>query len=146
MNIETLDAQHRQVLVAFTDRTEISWLRILKPGFRHCLAIVQCGGCWVVCEGLSRHLALNALDSDGLSVFLEDLCRKGYRIVRTIGMEEHGPSVAVATPGIRIAPFTCVEVVKRILRVDRHGVLTPYQLWKAVKEQSRYIIDSRRVG
>ena len=41
--------QFDKAYVVFTDNTSLWWLRLLKPGFRHCYLLLSCRGgrCWL---------------------------------------------------------------------------------------------------
>lgn len=108
--------------VAFDGRTELAWLRLLKPGFRHCLVVVEDGGRWIMVDPVSPFTLVALLDlPDGsLPGWLAGL---GLTVVET----------TVCRTGTRPAPwapFTCVEAVKRVLGLRAAHVLTPWQLYR----------------
>ena len=51
----------RGALVVFVDDTEVNWLRILKPGFRHCFAALEAERGWLICDPLKGEIALSFL-------------------------------------------------------------------------------------
>lgn len=113
----------RRAVVAFDGRTEIGWLRLLKPGFRHCFVVVEDGGRWIVVDPLSpfTHVALVAPpDGTGVGDWLAGL---GLTVVET----------TLRRPASRPAPwapFTCVEAVKRVLGLRAARIVTPWQLYR----------------
>lgn len=121
-------------VVAFADAERPGWLRILAKGFRHCFALVCVSGRWVVIDPMSHWTQVAALaeTTDGASA--EAMAR---------ALEAHGftaVACAVAEPerrGHPPAPFTCVEVVKRILGLRAPGVLTPRQLFRVIEKNRK---------
>ena len=118
-------------MVAFTNAERPRWLRFLAKGFRHCFALVCTSGRWVVINPMSHWTDVAALaeSADGATA---------DEIVRTL--EERGfaaVACAIAEPPRRSgppAPFTCVEVVKRILGIQAPLVLTPRRLFRFLVE------------
>lgn len=110
-------------LVAFTGRCELRWLRLLKPGFRHCFLVLFDGRRWLLYDPMSHVTDIRILPvPPGFDVF-------GWLI-------DHGCVVVPArprTPPCRAAPpgvFTCVEAVKRALGIHARRVMTPWQLFR----------------
>jgi hypothetical protein len=44
----------RQAYVAFGGQADLPWLKLLKPGFRHCFIVLEAADCWVLYEPLSH--------------------------------------------------------------------------------------------
>lgn len=108
--------------VAFSGEADLWWLRVLKPGFRHCFIIARDARHWIVLDPLSPHLELSVLPlpcSFDLPRWLEG---QGLTIRK-----------APITRGHKIAApfnwFSCVEVIKRFLGIHARGILTPWQLY-----------------
>jgi len=53
-----LRARATNALVVFTGQTDLKWLHLLKPGFRHCFAIIGDGFDWVLINPLSHQTDL----------------------------------------------------------------------------------------
>ena len=47
-------------IVIFADDTGLTWLRLLRSGFRHCFVAVQRSNVWIICNSLSHHTDLDA--------------------------------------------------------------------------------------
>jgi len=111
-------------LVVFSGEADLWWLRLLRPGFRHCFALVDHGPAgWVVLDPLAGELELALLapaPAEALRCWFEarGLTVVAARLARTAGR---------AAPW---APYTCVELVKRVLGVRRRWLLTPWQLYR----------------
>ena len=119
------------VVVAFADADRPRWLRFLAKGFRHCFALVRSSGRWVLIDPLSHWTDVAALAeaADGASA---------ADMVRTL--EARGLAAvacAIAEPARRgspLAPYTCVEAVKRVLGIRAPLVLTPWQLFRFIDQ------------
>lgn len=106
--------------VVYRGEAPLWWLRLLKPGFRHCLALLNDGRRWVAVDPLAGFTDVAVLDlpadfdlpgwyrAQGLTVDPAPLCRPD------------GPAPW--------GPFTCVEAVKRLIGLRARWVLTPWQL------------------
>lgn len=107
--------------VVFRGDTPLWWLRLLKPGFRHCLVLLNDGRRWVVVDPLAPFTDVAVLElppgfdlpgwyrDQGLTVDVAPLRR---------GLTRPAPW----------GPFTCVEAVKRLLGLHAPFVVTPWQL------------------
>ncbi|MCP5367662.1 MAG: hypothetical protein H6907_11440 [Hyphomicrobiales bacterium] len=116
-----------RALVFFVDQTDLWWLRFLRPGFRHCFAIVGGGMEWILLNPLSNRMELAMFRG----VRAEDFRRVFHR-ARCRSLE-----CPLFDPPPRPAPwrpFTCVEAVKRVLGLRAPGVLTPWQLYRYLKK------------
>lgn len=121
-------SQGARALVAFSGRTELTWLRLLKPGYRHCFAVVEAPGGgdgdvpgWLLYNPLSvgTQMALwPGVDAAELRAGLE---AEGFDVVQTRVRP-------LGRRGLGWRPFTCVEAVKRVLGLRAPAVLTPWQL------------------
>ncbi|CAA6605883.1 conserved hypothetical protein [Rhodospirillaceae bacterium LM-1] len=107
--------------VGFRNNTGLAWLRLLKPGFRHCFLLLRKGGQWVVYDPLAHHTRIDLVDAgyELLDVFSEKGCR-------LIPADIKVPPLAPAP----WRPYSCVEAVKRALGLKAGWVLTPWQLYR----------------
>ncbi len=111
----------RRALVVFVGETEIKWLRFLKKGHRHCFAIIEGQTGWAVYNPLSHFTEINLYPELNAEEIAEFYRGYGYTVVETLVRE---PARRLAP----LAPFTCVEAVKRVLGVHARMVATPWQL------------------
>jgi len=110
-------------LVVFTDQHEVWWLRGLRPGFRHCFAVVRDpAGEWVACDWLKGRLVFRVYGPLHPDELVERLVRRGFRVAEVAPAEAHRRPVLRA--------MTCVEVVKQAVGVTARRPLTPYGLWR----------------
>jgi len=115
------------VLIVFSGETDIWWLKILKPGFRHCFAALHKSHRWVIYDPLAHATELQiheGFDSVDLEFWFR---QRGHAVIRTLIR----PAVSKKlTP----APFTCVEAIKRLLGLRTATILTPWQLFKFLQK------------
>lgn len=126
----------RRALIAFSGETDVKILKFLKPGFRHCLVAIESGdsetgqgGNWAFYNPLVDATELTTLVGpvDRVRGQLETA---GFRVIETRTFEP-------VWAGVSWRPFTCVEAVKRALGIHAPAIITPWQLFKHVKKNSR---------
>ncbi len=118
-------------VVAFADADRPRWLRVLAKGFRHCFALVRTSGRWVLIDPLSHWTDVAALAEAADGASAADM----VRTLETRGVT--AVACAVAEPARRaspLAPYTCVEAVKRVLGIRAPLVLTPRQLFRFIDQ------------
>lgn len=111
----------RRALVVFVGKTEIKWLRFLKKGYRHCFAIIEGQNGWALYNPLSHYTEIRiypGVQIDDIACFYRGL---GHTVIKTTVRE---PARKLAP----IAPYTCVEAVKRALGIQARLVVTPWRL------------------
>ncbi len=120
----------RRVLAVFSGRTDIGWLRLLKPGFRHCFLVVRDGGVWIAYEPLAHRTEITVLPVPPDFDLAAWYRAQGLRVVETT------PAAAPLRPA-PWRPFTCVEAVKRALGIHARRVFTPWQLYRLLAGDDR---------
>ena len=108
--------------VVFSGQADLPWLKILKPGFRHCFCLLHDGEHWITLDPLSGHMDVRVQDiAPGFDLpgWLES---RGYRVCEAPMQAQHKQAP--------IALMSCVEAVKRIIGLHDIRVITPYQLFK----------------
>jgi hypothetical protein len=123
---------NQQAWVVFSGQTEISWLRFLKPGFRHCYVLLNDGERWTSVDPLSHVMEISThhhvpADFD-LPGWLES---RGNHVVPA-------PVRRDLTKPAPFMLFTCVEAVKRVLGVHSRSVITPWQLYRYLKHKGDF--------
>lgn len=114
--------------VIFTGKTDIAWLRFLKPGFRHCFAILEDCDKWVTYDPLAAHTDIQINERDDTHIPLPLI------------FHEQGETVLPATvkrghvKTAPIMPYSCVEAIKRLIGIHKRTIITPYQLYQYLKE------------
>jgi hypothetical protein len=114
----------REALVVFTGRAVLTWLRVLKPGFRHCFLFVRDDPYWIQCNPMAHETALLLHTEAEMDWLVERLSgAEGCTIVKTA-------TRAAPRRAAPWRPFTCVEAVKRGLGLQEKGIWTPWQLYR----------------
>lgn len=117
------DGMGRRAWVVFRGDAELWWLRLLRPGFRHCFAILNDGRHWVLVDPLAPFTDVEVLDLPAAYDLPGWFREKGMAVAPAPlrrGLSRPAPW----------GPFTCVEAVKRVLGLHAPGVLTPWQLYR----------------
>lgn len=118
----------QQAWVVFSGQADIFWLRILKPGFRHCSVLLHDGAHWVTFDPLSNYTDIvvhNVPQDFDLPLWLRD---RGHSVVPA-----HLDRPSCPAP---FALFSCVESVKRVLGLRKRFIITPWQLFKYLNKKA----------
>lgn len=110
--------------VAFHDSSISSpWLRLLRPGFRHCFAFAwdDVGGRWIVANLAFDGAFVRALTADEGGALWANLAAMGATVVLARA-ENAGPK----RPRLL---GTCNTVVEAMLGLPGPCALSPYRLW-----------------
>lgn len=117
------DGQARRALVVFGGEVDIKWLRFLRPGYRHCFALLESGGSWVMYNPLSNGTEVEVWPGDQEEAIRAWLVVNGYEVIDEV--------VRPLRPRpFSWAPYSCVEAVKRVLGLRAPRVFTPWQLYR----------------
>lgn len=116
-----------QAWVMFSGKTELWWLKFLKPGFRHCYLLLNDGQRWVSYDPLSPHTEIAVhyhvpadFDLPGWLVQREQIA-----VPAALTWEKRKPAPLML--------FNCVEAVKRVLGLHKRDIITPWQLYQYLK-------------
>lgn len=131
-------SESRPALVVFSGQADLVWLRLLRPGFRHCFVVLGTPGGWVSLNPMAHRTDLTVLTVP-FGFDLADWYRaQGLTVVETVSR----------LPPRRSAPwrpFTCVEAVKRVLGIHDGFVLTPWQLFRHIEKTGKKSLTEGRV-
>jgi hypothetical protein len=123
MKTETPQDQRPEAWVVFSGKADLPWLRVLKPGFRHCYVILNDGRRWFSLDPLSTYsdLAVHHHVPAGfdMPLWLES---RGCAVVKTPLRRPLKPAPWMM--------FTCVEAVKRVIGLQDRFIWTPWQLYR----------------
>ncbi len=114
--------------VVFSGQTELPWVKLLKPGFRHCYIVIHDGAHWVSLDPLASHAELTVHNLPAEFDLPAWLAEQGHRIIPA-NIER----VKCIAPW---AIMNCVEVVKRMLGIHKRMLVTPWQLYNHLAKQS----------
>ena len=110
--------------VVFSGQTDLRWLKILRPGFRHCYMVLHDGEHWITYDPLSSYTDIT------VHHLPPDFDLPHWMIERTLV-----PANMTRIP--KQAPwmlFTCVEAVKRVLGIHNRFIITPWQLYRHLRK------------
>lgn len=115
--------------VVFEDNVSLWWLRFLKPGFRHCylLFTLEDQQKLLKINPMSNQVSIQILTLDSVSEVIHNLEREPFKTICRVHIH---PAPLKCAP---VMPFTCVEMVKRILGIHDFKIITPHQLYKKIK-------------
>jgi len=121
-SVPRLEEDDEVAIVVFSGETSLKWLKLLRPGFRHCFVLVRRRDCWVIYDPLSHRTDLAVIAGPSLGELAEWYKERGLQVLET----------TVRRAPLRSAPlrpFTCVEAVKRVLGIHAPWITTPWQLY-----------------
>jgi hypothetical protein len=122
MNKSETVKSHQEAWVVFSGQADLPWLKMLKPGFRHCFVLLNDGKHWVSLDPLSNYtdVMVHAVPADfNFPLWLAD---RGHKVMPTKLNRDKKPAPWMV--------FTCVEAVKRVLGIHKRTILTPWQLYR----------------
>lgn len=115
-------------LVVFMGEVSIRWAKILRPGFRHCFAVVGRHGRWIIFDPMSSFTNLGVFSGPSIDDVADWYRQFGFTVVKTdVRRGQSQPA--------EWRPFTCVEAVKRVLGIRAPWVITPWQLYRHIRRQ-----------
>ncbi len=120
---------NRHAWVVFSGTTDLPWLKILKPGFRHCFAVLREEDHWIVIDPLSHFIDVKTHVSDANFDMVEWLKTQGMTVLKT--------KITPPNKQAPLMPFSCVEVVKRVIGIHARGVITPWQLFQFLLKHNK---------
>lgn len=109
-----------RALAVFSGKAELGWLRLLRPGFRHCFVALEEAGRWITVDPLAGYTDV-AVQPVPAAFDLAGFYReRGFTVVETRRRRRIRPAPPL--------PATCVELAKRVLGIASWRVVTPGQL------------------
>ena len=129
-----------EILVVFTDQTDLWWLKFLRRGFRHCFILIRFADVWISVDALAHKTEVMRIDIPDHFSLMQWLENQGETVIKTqitpAKLKPYSPSF-----------FTCVENVKRIIGIRKPFIITPWRLYKfltahnekEIKNGKRYI-------
>ena len=126
-----------RALVVFAGHADLWWLRLLKPGFRHCFVALGDGRIWVSIEPLSHCTEVVVTPVHGPFDLAAHYRAQGLTVVETV--VRNVPSTPMPW-----RPFTCVEGVKRVLGLRAPWVWTPWDLYRCLTEEKKSERDRKK--
>ncbi len=123
----------RRVFVAFTEKTDLPFLRRFLPrGFRHCSVHINDGAAWISLEALAGYTEVFVHEVGGDFDLPNYLRTQGMTVVEG-NLRRDDKAKKIVLPAF----YSCVEEVKRILGIHRSLIVTPTQLHRFLTKEVR---------
>nr|WP_305123255.1 hypothetical protein [Roseomonas sp. GC11] len=130
----------QRVWIGFGGRADRLWMRLLRPGFRHCFAAIEDERGWTVVEPLSGRLLVARPDLvPGFD--LPGFYRRAGLTV--LGPFDPGPPVCSWLPDM--IPLSCVSICRSLLGAGAPVALTPHGFYRKLEKMAddrKKVIDS----
>jgi len=123
-------AMTEEVWIAFTGRAEMRWLRLFRPGFRHCFAALADAGGWTLVDPLSGRLVVQRLAVPRGFDLPGFWRRAGFRVLGPFAPAPPRPTWAPP-----LLPATCVTACLALLGRGQGLTLSPYALYRALSAE-----------
>ena len=130
MNAQKTKQKIQEAWVVFSGQTDLPWLKMLKPGFRHCFVLLNDGDHWVSLDPLSNYtdvMVHHVPPEFNLPLWLKD---RGHKVVPAPLQRHQKPAPWMA--------FTCVEAVKRVVGIHKRFILPPWQHYRHLSSNTTY--------
>ncbi len=114
--------------VVFSGEADIWWLKVLKPGFRHCFVLARDANNWIVLDPLSPHLELSVLPLPRDFDVPQWLREQNLTVIDAPIQRHHRKAAPLHV-------FSCVEVIKRFLGIHSRRIVTPWQLYRFLNKE-----------
>ena len=124
------------VWIGFGGRADQPWLRVLRPGFRHCFALVRDAGGWLLLDPLSGRLVVARLPAARAA----DVPRR-YRAAGFALLGPFRPMPPRASLLPPLLPASCVTVCLRLLGL-RACILTPGGLFRHLSRDKKKLLTT----
>jgi hypothetical protein len=122
MSDNILRVANQKAWVVFSGQTDLPWLKVLKPGFRHCFVLLNDGKHWVSFDPLSNYTDISVHHVPGNFDLPGWLQNRGHKVAPANLKRTRKPAPFML--------FTCVEAVKRVLGLHKKFIITPWQLYR----------------
>lgn len=117
--------------VVFSGEADLWWLKVLKPGFRHCFVVARDHHQWIVLDPLSPHVELAVLPLPVAFDLPHWLRAQNMTVI-------HAPITRQYNRAAPLGWFSCVELIKRFLGIHARSIITPWQLYRFLTRTDPY--------
>ena len=118
-----------EILVVFTDQTDLWWLAFLRRGYRHCFLLIRFDNIWISVDALAHKTEIMRIDIPDSFSLIKWFESQGDSVVRC-------PTIQTKLKPLWPSAFSCVEAVKRVLGVQKFFIFTPWQLYKFLRKSN----------
>ncbi|WP_174890464.1 hypothetical protein [Roseicella sp. DB1501] len=128
----------QRAFIVFGGTADQPWLRLLRPGYRHCFAAIADASGWTVLDPLSGRLVMARLDLSPAFDLPGFYRRAGFAVA---GPFAPGPARWRLLPPL--SPFTCVALCRAVLGADAPFALTPWGLFRKLAGHRKNVLIIR---
>jgi hypothetical protein len=118
-----------EILVVFSDQTDLWWLKFLRRGFRHCFVMIRFADIWISVDALAHKTEIMRIDIPDTFGLIQWFESQGDYVVRY-------PVTPAEQKVLPPSVFSCVECVKRILGIRNIFIFTPWKLYQFLKSNT----------
>jgi hypothetical protein len=118
----------QRAYVVFGGQADLPWLRLLRPGFRHCFAALADAAGWTVLDPLSGRLVVARLTLPAEFDLPGFYARAGFTV---LGPFPPGAPRWSALPPL--LPMSCVALCRAVLGAAAPFALTPFGLYRGLR-------------
>jgi hypothetical protein len=119
---------NQRAYVVFGGQADLPWLRLLRPGFRHCFAALADAAGWTVLDPLSGRLVVARLDLPPEFDLPGFYGRAGFIVLGPFLPGE--PRWSALPP---LLPMSCVALCRAVLGAAAPFALTPFGLYRGLR-------------
>ncbi len=134
-----MNKQTQLAWIIFTGETDLSWLKILKGGFRHCFIVMNDGERWMSLDPLAGYVDIQIHHHIESAFDLPEWLKgQGFSVVPSLIKRDHQKAAPFMA-------FSCVEFIKRVLGIHSRFIITPFQLYKYFKKKNQMLVTCQQV-
>ena len=111
--------RYERAVVGFGGQPTLWWMHFLKKGFYHCVVALGRQNEWLIIDPLLHFTDVIMMPDVDIHAFFK---KHGYRFLDVPLNEPYYKR-------LRVMPYTCVEVAKRFIGVEKSLIFTPYGLF-----------------
>lgn len=119
----------QEIFIVFGGQADQPWLRLLRPGFRHCFAALVDAGGWTVLDPLTGRLIVARLELPAEFDLPGFYRRAGLAVLGPFAPSE--PRARALPP---LSPFSCVALCRAVLGAAAPFALTPHGLFRSLNK------------
>jgi hypothetical protein len=127
----------QRAFIVFGGQADQPWLRLLRPGFRHCFAAIADATGWTVLDPLSGRLVVARLEVPPHFDLPGFYRRAGFAVTGPFAPGH--PRRQLLPP---IVPFTCVALCRAVLGAGAPFALTPWGFFQVLTSYRKNILTS----
>lgn len=130
-------------IVYFGEASKRPWyMRTLARGYSHCGVIIRTDISWIAVDPIANWTAVfwaAPWETPAVEV-CHELLRRSSKLHTALALFCRVPDIR--EPGVEI--HSCVTTTRRIIGIDRRWIVTPLQLYRALKRHDGLFYEARK--